>query len=124
MATSLVITQRSVGGVAIVELVGPLLYDDEGERLFREEIISLIASGERQIVIDLSQVTHMDSGSVGTLVAVHLHTLKRAGMLKLLNPAERVIRVLHITRLESIFEIYSNEADAVRSFAGPRSVPA
>ena len=124
MATSLVITQRSVGGVAIVELVGPLLYDDEGERLFRDEIISLIASGERQIVIDLSQVTHMDSGSVGTLVAVHLHTLKRAGMLKLLNPSERVIRVLHITRLESIFEVYPTEEDAVRSFAGPRSVPA
>lgn len=124
MATSLVITQRSAGGVAIVELVGPLLYDDEGERLFRDEIISLIASGERQIVIDLSQVSHMDSGSVGTLVAVHLHTLKRAGMLKLLNPSERVTRVLHITRLESIFEIYTNEADAVRSFAGPRSVPA
>jgi anti-sigma B factor antagonist len=124
MATSLVITQRSVGGVAIVELVGPLLYDDAGERLFRDEIISLIASGERQIVIDLSQVTHMDSGSVGTLVAVHLHTLKRAGMLKLLNPSERVIRVLHITRLESIFEVYPTEEDAVRSFAGPRSVPA
>lgn len=124
MATSLVITQRSVAGVAIVELVGPLLYDDEGERLFRDEIISLIASGERQILIDLSQVTHMDSGSVGTLVAVHLHTLKRAGMLKLLNPSERVLRVLHITRLESIFEIHHTEVDAVRSFATSRSIPA
>ena len=124
MATSLVITQRSVSGVAIVELTGPLLYDDEGERLFRDEIISLIASGERQIVIDLSQVTHMDSGSVGTLVAVHLHTLKRAGMLKLLNPSERVTRVLHITRLESIFEVFSTEVDAVRSFARSGSVPA
>ena len=124
MATSLVITQRSVSGVAIVELTGPLLYDDEGERLFRDEIVSLIASGERQIVIDLSQVTHMDSGSVGTLVAVHLHTLKRAGLLKLLNPSERVTRVLHITRLESIFEIFSNEVDAVRSFARSGSVPA
>lgn len=124
MSTSLVITQRSVARVTIVELSGPLLYDDEGERLFREQIISLISSGERQIVIDLSQVTHMDSGSVGTLVAVHLHALKRGGLVKLLNPSERVVRVLHITRLESIFEIFASEDEAVRSFGATRGVPA
>ena len=123
MATALCITQRSLGRITILELSGPLLYDDEGERLFRDQITSLVASGERHILIDLSQVSHMDSGSVGTLVAVHLHTLKRAGMLKLLRPSERVTRVLHMTRLESIFEIHQTESDAVGSFA-PRSVHA
>jgi anti-anti-sigma factor len=105
MATSLVITQRQAGDAVIVELGGPLLYDDDGERLFRDHVAALVAAGERHLVIDLSRVTHMDSGSVGTLVAVHLHTLKRGGSLRLLNPSERVTRVLHITRLESIFEI-------------------
>jgi anti-sigma B factor antagonist len=66
----------------------------------------------------------MDSGSVGTLVAVHLHTLKRGGQLKLLNPSERVTRVLHITRLESIFEIFPTEADALRRFVTGHSIPA
>jgi anti-anti-sigma factor len=50
---------------------------------------------------------------VGTLVAVHLHTVKRGGQLKLLNPSERVVRVLHITRLESIFDIFPEESAAV-----------
>lgn len=124
MSAPLVMTQRSVAGVTIVELSGPLLYDDEGERLFRDQVTSLVASGERRILIDLSQVTHMDSGSVGTLVAVHLHTLKRGGLLKLLNPSERVVRVLHITRLESIFEIFRAEAEALRSFVTGHSIPA
>lgn len=120
--TSLVITQRKVEGVVIVELSGPLLYDDPGERFFRDSITSLVAAGERRVLLDLSQVTHMDSGSVGTLVAVHLHALRRGGVLKLLAPSERVMRVLHITRLESIFEIFVNERDAIRSF-GTTAVP-
>lgn len=114
MSTSLIITQRTIDRVTIVGLSGPLLYDDEGERLFRDQITALVASGERRILIDLSQVSHMDSGSVGTLVAVHLHTLKRGGTIKLLNPSERVTRVLHITRLESIFDIFATETDALR----------
>ena len=113
MSTSLVITQRAAGDFTIVKLSGPLLYDDEGERLFRDQITSLVASGDKQILVDLSQVSHMDSGSVGTLVAVHLHTLKRGGAIRLLSPSERVTRVLHITRLESIFEVYASEADAL-----------
>ena len=113
MSTPLVIMRRSVGGATIVQLSGQLLYDEAGERLFRDEITSLVAAGERQIVIDLSEVTHMDSGSVGTLVAVHLHTLKRGGTIKLLNPSERVRRVLHITRLEAIFETFATEAEAL-----------
>lgn len=124
MSAPLVMSQRSVAGVTIVELSGPLLYDDDGERLFRDQVTSLVASGERRILIDLSQVTHMDSGSVGTLVAVHLHTLKRGGQLKLLSPSERVVRVLHITRLESIFEIFPAEPEALRSFVTGHSIPA
>lgn len=123
MSASLVMTQRSVAGVVIVELRGALLYDDEGERLFRDQVTSLVAAGERHLLIDLSQVTHMDSGSVGTLVAVHLHTLKRGGMVKLLSPSERVVRVLHITRLESIFEVFPTEDLAVRSFTTRNDVP-
>jgi anti-sigma B factor antagonist len=118
MSTSLVITQRTIGRVTIVVLSGALLYDDEGERLFRDQITALVASGDKQILIDLNQVTHMDSGSVGTLVAVHLHTLKRGGSIKLLNPSERVTRVLHITRLESIFDIFPTEAEALRVMHG------
>ncbi len=104
MATSLVITQRSVSGVAIVELTGPPLYDDEGERLarVRDRLADrIVVSG--QIVIDLARSPHGIAAVVGTLVAVHLHHAQAAGMLKLSNPSERVTRVLHITRLESIF---------------------
>ena len=119
MSASLCVTQRSVGAVVILELDGRLLYDDDGERMLREQVTAMVAAGERHFLIDLSRVTHMDSGSVGTIVALHLHTLKRGGRLKLLSPNERVQRVLHMTRLESIFETFTSEDDAVRSFALP-----
>ena len=113
------IAQRTLGAVVIVEITGRLLYDDEGERELRAQISALVGAGERNILVDLSAVDHMDSGSVGTLVAVHLHTLKRGGRLKILNPSERVRRVLQMTRLESVFEVFDSEADAVGSFGAP-----
>ena len=122
MTAPLTITQRNVGRVVILELLGRLIFDEDGDRLLRAQVASLIAAGEHNILLDLSGVKQMDSGGVGTLVAVYLHALKRGGRLKLLRPSERVNRVLHMTHLESAFEVFESENDAVRTFDVVRSI--
>lgn len=116
MSAPLNITRRTDGDVVILQLAGRLIFDEAGQHLLREEITSLVAGGRRDILLDLRGVTHMDSGGVGALAAVSLHVVKRGGSLKLLTPSDRVLRVLHVTHLESVFEIFSEESDAVRSF--------
>lgn len=122
MTPPLTITQRNVGRVIILELLGRLIFDEDGDRLLRAQVAALIAAGEHNILLDLSGVKQMDSGGVGTLVAVYLHALKRGGRLKLLRPSERVNRVLHMTHLESAFEVFESENDAVRTFDVVRSI--
>jgi anti-sigma B factor antagonist len=119
MSAPLIITGRIAGDVVILQLEGRLIFDEPGQHLLREEVTSLVAGGRRHILLDLSGVTHMDSGGVGALAAVSLHVVKRNGSLKLLAPSDRVLRVLHITHLESVFEIFAEETDAVRSFRRP-----
>jgi anti-anti-sigma factor len=116
MTAPLTITQRNTGPVVILELTGRLIFDEDGDRLLRQQVAAVIAAGDRNILLDLHGVRQMDSGGVGTLVAVYLHALKRGGKLKLLRPSERVNRVLHMTHLESAFEVFEHEADAVRTF--------
>ena len=116
MTAPLTINQRNTGRVVILELTGRLNFDEDGDRLLREHVAAVVAAGDRNILLDLGGVRQMDSGGVGTLVAVYLHTVKRGGKLKLLHPSERVNRVLHMTHLETAFEVFENEADALRTF--------
>lgn len=116
MTAPLTIAQRNAGRVVILELTGRLNFDEDGDRLLREQVAAVVAAGDLNILLDLGGVRQMDSGGVGTLVAVYLHTVKRGGRLKLLHPSERVNRVLHMTHLETAFEVFENETDALRTF--------
>jgi anti-sigma B factor antagonist len=116
MSAPLIITRRNVADVTILQLEGRLIVDEAGQHLLHGQVTDLVASGHRSILLDLRGVTHMDSGGVGALAAVSLHVAKRNGALKLLSPGERVLRVLHVTHLESVFEIFEQESDALRSF--------
>ena len=114
----LTITRRDVGPVVVLALDGRLKFDEDGDLLLREQVAAAVASGDHNILLDLQGVRQMDSGGVGTLVAVYLHVAKRGGKLKLMAPSERVRRVLHMTHLEEAFEIFETEADALRTFDG------
>ena len=66
---------------------GRLKFDEDGDLLLREQVAAAVASGDHNILLDLQGVHQMDSGGVGTLVAVYLHVAKRGGKLKLLPRA-------------------------------------
>jgi anti-sigma B factor antagonist len=116
MSVPLLIAQRNVGDVTVLELSGHLVFD-AGEREFREKILSLVKAGRTRILVDLRNVTYIDSGGVGGLVGMFLHVHKRGGEMKLICPSHRARRVLKITKLLSIFEVFPTEAQGIASFA-------
>jgi anti-sigma B factor antagonist len=120
MSAPLSISQRRVGDVTVLELSGHLVFD-AGERDFREEVLSLVRTGRTRILVDLRNVTYIDSGGVGGLVAMFLHVFNRGGVMKLICPSQRARRVLKITRLLSVFEVFQTEAEGIASFGSIRA---
>jgi anti-sigma B factor antagonist len=72
---------------------------------------------DTRVLIDLSRVTRVDSSGLGALMACYSHAVRRQGILKLLNPNPQLRRVLHITKIDSVLELYENEQEALQSFA-------
>src|SRR5262245_33745526 len=105
MPAPLQITQRSAGGVAVLEIGGQIVAD-EGDAAFKAHVAALVAAGCHRVLLDLRNVAYMDSGGAGVLAATYIHVAKRGGSLKLLCPSERVCRVLQITHLLGVFEIF------------------
>jgi anti-sigma B factor antagonist len=119
---ALEIAERRLGSVTVVELRGRLVADD-GDTSFTNRITALVAFGHASLLVDLGRVTYIDSGGIGALVSMFLHSTRRGGRLKLLRPSDRVRRVLEMTRLVGVFEIFMDEDAAVRSFATPSMLP-
>jgi len=106
---------RKSGDVVIVDLVGKLSAG-LGDQILRETIDELLGESWKKILLNLSQVSFMDSAGLGELVA-GLKTARNLGCsLKILNASARVQQSLYISRLLPIFEIHEDEADALRSF--------
>ena len=106
---------REAGDVVIVDLKGKLTAG-LGDQILRDTIDELLAEDKRKILVNLSEVTFLDSAGVGELVA-GLRTAKRFGAaLKLLNASERVRSTLYMARLLPIFEMYAEEAEALEHF--------
>jgi anti-sigma B factor antagonist len=114
---ALQITERTAGRVTILSLVGSLTYD-EGTRMLRQVVTGAVAAGARAFLLDLEQITYLDSGGVGLLVAMFRHVTRRGGQLKLLRPSPPARRVLGITHLTGVFDIFDDEADALLNLGG------
>jgi len=109
------IVERVVDGIAILDMTGRLVLD-EGDATFREHINDLLARGQTQIVLNLKDVSYIDSAGVGVMVAKFLTVRRAGGDMKLLNLTPRSNRVMTITKLLTVFEAFDSEEDAVRSF--------
>jgi anti-sigma B factor antagonist len=113
---SLITNQRQVGPVTIVDLRGDIGLGAASLTL-RSTIRDLIESGRTKIVLNFSQVDWMDSAGVGELAGAYLPVKTRGGELKFLNPTKKVHRVMQITQLDKVFEVYTDEQMAIRSFS-------
>ena len=111
----LTVTERSVGGVTILELAGRLVLE-EGDVVLRDHVNGLLEQGRGNIVLDMHNVVQLDSAGIGMLAAKYLSAHRTGGRLKLLKPTSRSAELLKITRLSAVFEIFESEDDALRSF--------
>jgi anti-sigma B factor antagonist len=116
------IRERPAGGIAVIDVSGRMvLAEGEIDSLLRDRVAELIAEGQRHIVVNLSQVTQVDTSGLKQLLAAHLAVSRLGGHLRLANPTKRIRDLLGITRLNTLFEIFDTEQAALDSFAAPTS---
>jgi anti-sigma B factor antagonist len=106
---------REVDGISIVQLEGRIVLGEESNAL-REKVKNLMTENKKKVVMNMENVTYIDSAGLGTLVA-SFHSAKAQGaMLKLSNLGAKFQEVLQVTKLYTVFEVFDNEAAAVQSF--------
>ncbi len=113
------IVEQRVGDVTILRLKGRLELD-YGDEVLRDHVDGLVAQGRVDVLLDMTDVTRMDSAGIGMLVGKFMTVKNRGGTLRLLHLTDRTSRLLHVTRLETVFDIFEDEDAAVQSFgSGP-----
>lgn len=109
------LTSRQVGDVTVVDAAGKLMLGD-GTSAFRDLVRDLMTRSHNKILVNLGDVSYIDSSGIGELVSGFTTLTNQGGQLKLLNLNKRVRDLLQITKLYTVFEVYDDEAAAVRSF--------
>ena len=108
------IEQRLNGDVAIVAIIGDITLSKGGDVLLKDKIQSLLQQGHRKLLLDLGDVSYVDSAGLGQLVQVYATTSHLGGSLKLLNLTKRLKDLLVLTKLLTVFDAYDSEAEAHR----------
>ncbi len=113
---SVKLSTRQVGDVTVVDAVGRITLGD-GASTFRDTTRELAASGHKKLLLNLAEVSYIDSSGIGEMVSGFTTITNQGGQVKLLNLTKRVKDLLQITKLYTVFEVFEVEATAVRSFA-------
>lgn len=109
------IATKKLGDVTVIDFQGRLALGDTEEELSRA-VSSLLDQGQTKILVDLSEVTYIDSSGLGELVHGFRAARDQGAQLKLLRPQDRVKQTLQLSMLLPLFEIYENEDEALQSF--------
>jgi anti-sigma B factor antagonist len=112
---SMKVSNRQVDGVTIVDMSGRITLG-EGSVVLRDTIRDLIGKGEKKILLNLGDVTYIDSSGIGELVSAFTAVRREGGELKLLKLTKKVHDLLQITKLYTVFDIKDDEAVAIQSF--------
>jgi anti-sigma B factor antagonist len=113
---ALKITNRDVEGVTLLTLDGRIVLGEETVAL-REKVKGLLGEGKKKFVLDLRNVTQIDSSGLGALVAAHSSAKSAGATLRLCNLGSRTNELLQMTKLLTVFEVFNSETDAVRGFS-------
>jgi len=113
---SVKLSTRQVGDVTVIDAEGRITLG-EGSTTFRDAIRDLSAKGVKKILLNLADISYIDSSGIGEMVSSFTTVTNGGGQLKLLNLTKRVKDLLQITKLYTVFEVFDDEAAALRSFS-------
>ena len=101
--------------MSVVDAAGRITLG-EGSSALRETIRELVNKGQKKILLNLAEVSYIDSSGIGELVSAFTTVTNQGGQLKLLGLTKRVKDLLQITKLYTVFDVHEDEAHAIRSF--------
>jgi anti-sigma B factor antagonist len=107
-------THSMKDGVVVIRLSGAIYFGEESTSL--RVLVKDLLEKSRQMVLDLGDVTHIDSGGLGTLVSLYASARKVGGEIKLAHIGNHTRELLQITRLATLFEVFDTVEDAIASF--------
>ncbi len=111
------ITERQVGDIVILTVAGDITLGKGGDVAIKDRIHSLMQQGHRKLLLDLGDVSYVDSAGLGELVHAHVTATKAGGSLRLLRLTKRLKDLLTITKLVTVFDSYDDEAAGLASFS-------
>jgi anti-sigma B factor antagonist len=117
------IQEREKEGITILDFKGRIAAGPEATAL-REKVAEVTAAGKRNLVLNLAGVDYIDSTGLGALVVCVTGLRKIGGNMKLLNLNRRNIDLLVMTKLDTVFEVFTDEQDAVSSYYPDRKIKA
>jgi anti-sigma B factor antagonist len=112
------IRERAVEGITVLDLSGKIVLG-EGDIQIKDRIKDLLADGQRRILLNLGDVSYIDSAGLGAMISSYATVKREKGQLKLENLTNRVQDLLAITKLITVFDTFDNEKEALASFAQP-----
>ncbi len=116
------IQQRVVGGVTILDLRGRMVLGD-GDGLLRAKIKNLVQQRHRKLVLNLGGVMSLDSTGLSEIIVAYTTLCRHRGKVKLMNVPNRVRRLLVVSQVLAVFEVFESECEAVHSFSGSSECP-
>ena len=112
---SVKLSTRQVGDVSVLDVAGRITLG-EGSSALRDTLRDLVSKGHKKILLNLGEVSYIDSSGIGELVSGFTTVANQGGQLKLLGLTKRVKDLLQITKLYTVFDVHDDEANAVRAF--------
>ena len=112
---SMKVSSRQVDGVTIVDCSGRITLG-EGSVVLKDAVRELLSKGQKKILLNLGDISYIDSSGIGELVSAFTTVRNQGGDLKLLNLTKKVHDLLQITKLYTVFDVKDDEASAVKSF--------
>ena len=113
------ISSRTVEGITVLDCAGRVVFGDESVEL--RDAVKRVLETTPNVVLNLREVSYIDSGGLGTLVGLFTSAKNLKGNIKLAALNHRVIDLLQVTKLLTVFETFPNENDAAKSFVSAHS---
>jgi anti-sigma B factor antagonist len=110
------IAEREAGNVTVLDISGQITFT-QGDLVFKDKIHSLVHQGHKNILVNLANVTHVDSAGLGELVSAYTTLARAGGSMKLVNLTKRLTDLLTITKLLTVFDTFDSEQDALKAFS-------